>query len=339
MDVCDMPLPQLLPELRGAVSGLKEGEIFSFEAPDPDNGTGLYAGESYMINGRRFIHRGWRNWNDLAVLLGCAMMTPGKISESTVKIRFRRLGRESFHHSPPSGENPAEKYGTSSAFARIRKNEEPVFYCHLAAALGRVGIARRRRILDLGCNRCDLFSAILGLCGPETFAEMSLTGIDHCASALAAAGETFPQANVSLLRLDINEMSAPGTGRFDMILSVGTLQSPSIDTKPLVMRLVQEFLSDDGAILFGFPNARWRDGELIYGASPPHAPFSELSLVVKDLHWIRKYLQQHRFRVNITGREYLFLEAIRLHRPAKPGKQADNRSQRRPAMDGKLFLL
>ncbi len=78
------------------------------------------------------------------------------------------------------------------------------------------------------------------------------------------------------------------------------------------MHLVQERLSPDGAILLGWPNARWRDGELLYGARPRHYPFSELSLVIKDLFWIKKYLQQHKFRVVITGREYLFLEATRI---------------------------
>jgi hypothetical protein len=89
--------------------------------------------------------------------------------------------------------------------------------------------------------------------------------------------------------------------------------------KPLIMELVQRHLTSSGALLLGWPNARWIDGELLYGATPPNYPFSELSLVIKDLFWIKKYLQQHRFRVVITGREYLFLEGTPIGTGRKNG--------------------
>ena len=77
------------------------------------------------------------------------------------------------------------------------------------------------------------------------------------------------------------------------------------------MYIVQELLNRDSAIVLGFPNCRWIDGEMVYGARVPNYSFSEQSLVIKDIYWIKKYLQQHKFRVMITGKEYLFLSATR----------------------------
>jgi len=312
--VANLSLSSLLPLLKKQIADLESEEILSLEAADPDRNPGAYAGEkSTAKDGRKLLHRSWRSWNDLATLLGCRLMTPRTLSDETVEIRMQKLKPAGFHRNlPPEGLR--EKYGTPSPFSRIRKNEEPVCYLSFSDALQRLEIARRKRILDLGINRGDEFAAIREIVGTERFSRMYLTGIDHSSSALESAERRFPEKNVSFLLRDINDFRTLPPERFDLILSVGTLQSPGVETKPLVMRLVQRHLSDDGAVLFGFPNARWIDGELIYGARPLHCSHSDLSLVIKDLHWIKKYLQQHRFRVAVTGREYLWLEAKKLPR-------------------------
>jgi hypothetical protein len=51
---------------------------------------------------------------------------------------------------------------------------------------------------------------------------------------------------------------------------------------------------------------------MVYGAKAPNYPFSELSLVLKDIHFTKKYLQQKKYRVIITGKDYLFLTARKL---------------------------
>jgi len=81
--------------------------------------------------------------------------------------------------------------------------------------------------------------------------------------------------------------------------------------------MIQNHLTSGGALILGFPNCRWSDGEMLYGAKAPNYSTSELSLVIKDIYFCKKYLQQHRFRVTLSGKEYLFLTATRLNNTAK----------------------
>ena len=294
-----------LLQKRASISG--SDEIFGFLILDPDFCRGKYAGEHILLDGKRYLCRSWKNWGNLAELLGMRMLTPKPFDAQRLLLRFSRLGTESFHtHSQ------GEKYEPGGRFSRIRKEEEPAFHHYYFNALQRVKVAKRKRILDLGLNRGDELEPIRRLAG-EAFGQMQIIGVDRACDALAIAGRRYPE-NLQTHCHDLNDLDALHLGRFDLILSIGTLQSPGIEMKPLIMGLVQKHLSPDGALLLGWPNSRWIDGELIYGAKAPNYPFSELSLVIKDLYWIKKYLQQHRFRVVITGREYLFLEATKISR-------------------------
>jgi trans-aconitate methyltransferase len=303
--ITDQPLHTLLRDIQAAIDALAPGEMLALEVPDPDRCIGCYAGETFTHEGRTFRHRSWRSWHELADLLMCRMLTPERTSDATVRIRLQKLDTASSFHRDLTDK---EKYGTLSRFARIDKREEPAFWWHYEHALHEVKIAQRLRILDLGINTGDEFAAIETLLGTDHTVEM--VGIDHSPSAIEHARSRLPRA--TFYCHDINDLERLELGRFDLLISIGTLQSPGIETKPLVMRLIQNHLTDEGAVIFGFPNSRWIDGELIQGAHAPNYPFSELSLLIKDLHWIKKYLQQHRYRVRIIGTSYLFLIATRI---------------------------
>jgi trans-aconitate methyltransferase len=247
---------------------------------------------------------------ELAAKLECRMQTPERIDSPSVRVRFQKLDRSRSFHLDNSGH---EKYGTASLFGEINKHEEPAFAWAYDLALREVGIAQTRRLLDLGVNTGGELAHIEAMLGADHGIEM--VGIDHSHSALDVARSRCPSA--TFYRHDINDLAALGMGRFDLLLTIGTLQSPGIETKPLVMDLVQHYLTDDSALIIGFPNSRWIDGELIQGAKAPNYPFSELSLLIKDIHWIKKYLQQHRYRVRIFGRSYLWLVATRISKPNK----------------------
>lgn len=75
------------------------------------------------------------------------------------------------------------------------------------------------------------------------------------------------------------------------------------------MSLVQNYLEDKGSVILGFPNCRWIDGEMIYGAKAPNYVYSELSILFNDVIFCKKYLQQKKYRVTITGKDYIFLTA------------------------------
>ncbi|HFC03596.1 MAG TPA: class I SAM-dependent methyltransferase [Nitratifractor salsuginis] len=298
-DLSDTPLSRIIPELERR---LHSADTVAFLILDPDLCRGAYAGERLSLDEKRYLCRSWRSWNDLALELDCRLLTPERYDERRLLLRMEKLRHDRTFHR----EEREEKYDPRSTFARIRKNEEPAFYLPYFRALKRLRVENRERILALGPNRGDELEPIV-----SSGFQGEILGIDLNEAALREAKRRFG----SLLRTcvhDLNRLEELPPERFDLILSIGTLQSPDIELKPFLMHLVQERLTPGGAILLGWPNARWRDGELLYGARPRHYPFSELSLVIKDLFWIKKYLQQHKFRVVITGREYLFLEATRI---------------------------
>ena len=300
--------------LHKGCSGIDTGGAVTFEVCNPDLGGSAYAGTRFQVGPTTYRHRGYKAWTDLAELLGCRMLTPTPLSEHTVAIRFEKLDTDaSFHHAPVLTKE--EKYGADSPFAAINKNEEPAFMAAYLHALERTGIADRHRILDLGVNSGDEFDLIRHIVGTERFDAMELVGIDHSASAVDIAKTRFPGDNVTFHVHDINHLDVLQLEPFDLIVSIGTLQSPGIDFKPLFMSLVQNHLvRNGGALVLGFPNCRWMGGEMIYGAKAPNYPYPEQSLLYKDVYFCKKYLQQKKFRVTLTGKNYLFLTATPIGR-------------------------
>ncbi len=274
---------------------LKHTNLLTFLVPNPD-----------LDNNKSF-----KTWVNLAELHFCKILMPKVVNNEFIQISYQKLDQDNSFHSA-TVEDKKEKYGKESIFFNINKNEEPTFLHAYKKALEAVKIERRKYVLNLGINKGDEFELIQQLVNKETFDNISFSGIDHSNSALAYAKERFPKDNVQFYKQDINKLSELKLEKSDLIISIGTLQSPSINYKPFLMSLVQEHLTHDGAFILGFPNSRWIDGELIYGAKAPNYPYSEMSLLFNDVIFAKKYLQQKKFRVTITGREYIFLTATKI---------------------------
>lgn len=272
---------------------LKQSNKITFTIPNPD------------------LDRGYKRWVNLAELHHCRMLTPLKIDENIVQLTFKKLNLDDSFHTI-SIENREEKYGIESKFFDINKNEEPTFLYAYYKALEAVDVKNRKHILNLGINKGDEFELIEQIVSRQIFDNIKFTGIDHSTSALSYAKKRFPKDNVEFYKQDINKIKELNLKKSDLIISIGTLQSPSINYKPFLMSLVQEHLTENGAFILGFPNSRWIDNELIYGAKAPNYPYSEMSLLFNDVIFAKKYLQQKKFRVTITGREYIFLTATRI---------------------------
>ena len=293
---------EIIDILNKALDLLKAKDIIEFEVINPDVQTSLYAGEMIIINEQEYVYRGYKSWTDLAEILFCKMLTP-IAKKQTVVIRFEKLNLEdSFHTCHIDKE---EKYGADSLFANIHKNEEPAFVSHYLRALKNVDINKRIRVLNLGINSGDEFEMIKKYA--SNFKNLELTGIDYSSTAIQAAKEKFDEDNISFITHDINDLETLGLDKFDLIISIGTLQSTSIDFKLVFMSLVQNYLKKEGAMILGFPNCRWVDGEMIYGAKAKNYSFAEMSLLHKDVYFCKKYLQQKKFRVSLTGKNYVFL--------------------------------
>lgn len=275
-------------------------------ALDPDHGRGLHAGETVARDGVTYIHRPWRVWVDLAERLGMRMLTPRRIDDTLVELTFEPLARSTTKE--PVGD-ATEKYGAQSAFARISKPEDPGFVLDLAEALPRVPLPPAPRVLDLGVNTGDELALVLAL-RPELRGAMDIVGVDHSISALAVAGERFAGEKARFVPADLANLAALDLGRFDLVLSIGTLQSGALDDRALLRELVQNNLAESGSVILGMPNCRYVDGEIEYGARVVNLREPELGLLVKDVAFYRKYLQQHHRRVFVTGKHYILITGV-----------------------------
>ena len=286
-------------------------DIIEFEVLNPDCVDSTYSGNILQINDILYLYHGYKAWSDLAHLLKCRMLTPLVKEKHLVVIRYQKLNPDtSFHTNTADVES---KYGMNSIFSQIHKMEEPAFLHYYKQALTNVHINKRMRILNLGVNSADEFEFIQEYA--SNFKNLELVGIDYCASAIGNAQEKFSDAhNIKFYTHAINDLDALNLGQFDLIISIGTLQSSNLEFNPLFMSIVQKQLKKDGAMILGFPNCRWLDGEMIYGARAKHYAFSEMSLVYKDAIFCKKYLQQKKFRVTITGKDYIFLTATSIRK-------------------------
>jgi 2-polyprenyl-3-methyl-5-hydroxy-6-metoxy-1,4-benzoquinol methylase len=296
-------MQEILPYLQDT---LQIQQHVTFEVLHPDRAEG-YAGRFVTLNQKTYIYRSLKSWMDLAELLHCKMSLP-IAAVDTIRITYTKLSTDSFHQDIKK----TEKYGINSTFAQIHKMEEPAFLYYYIQALQNVKISQRTEILNLGVNRGDEFEVIKSLLDTKEYKELSFTGIDHSKTAIDCAIEVFKEDKATFYTHDINNIDSLGLGQFDLLISIGTLQSPSIDFKPFFMKLIQNYLKKDSAIILGFPNSRWIGGEMLYGAKAPNYAMSEMSLVLNDVMFCKKYLQQKKYRVTITGKHYLFLTATKI---------------------------
>ncbi len=297
---------EITTTLQKKLKTMQAKEKIKFEVLNPDIASSTYSGNLIRHNNHNFVYRSYKSWIDLAHILSCRMLTPQIQSDATIIIIFEKLNPdESFHKSINDKE---EKYGKASIFSQIHKMQEPAFLHYYTQALQNIHVEKRTRILNLGVNSGDEFALIKSLV--TNFQDLELVGIDYCESAISQARETFRNdTNVSFYAHDINDLATLNLGEFDLIISIGTLQSSNLEFNPLLMSIVQNQLKRNGAIILGFPNCRFIDGEMIYGARVKNYAFSEMGLLYKDVIFSKKYLQQKKYRVTITGKDYIFLTA------------------------------
>ena len=286
---------------------LQNKDEILFEVLNPDVNIDIYAGEILKIENKEFIYRSYKSWCDLAELLFCKMLI-SSITLNTVVIKLQKLNKnDSFHKDLNDEKN--EKYGEKSTFFRINKNEEPAFLYAYMNALKNVKIEEKTNILNLGINKADEFEIIKEMVNEDMFKQMNFVGVDYSLSAIDFAKKRFPYENFNFFNHDINKLNELNLKKSDLIISIGTLQSSSLNFKLLFMDLIQNYLEDKGSIILGFPNCRWINGEMIYGAKAANYSYSEQSVLYKDVYFCKKYLQQKKYRVTLTGKNYLFLTA------------------------------
>ena len=277
------PLTEIIDYLRGA-----RDERITIRVLDPDRGRGRYAGE--LVDDH--VHRPLRAWVDLADRLDLRLCTPRVVEPPYVELTFEKLDASA------TWDRAAAKYGAGATYQRISKLEDPCFVIDLGEAIERARLGANPRVLDLGVNTGDELALIRARVPGATF-----VGVDRDASALAVARARYPEATF----VEADLANPLPVGRFDLVVSIGTLQSANLDDRELLRRIVQDHLEPRGAVIFGVPNCRYLDGEQRFGARMKNFAQPELGLLVKDVAFYRKYLQQHHRQVWITGKHYILV--------------------------------
>lgn len=304
----DEPLFHIFLVLKEKLAYISRNETVSFEVIDPDV-SNEFSGTLIEVSGVKYIYRPYKVWVDLAEILHCRIMTPKAVGENRIELRYRPLDiKKSWHNN--SGVDITERYGSGSEFSKIFKFEEPYFLNDFLRSLKEAGIRPGMKILDLGVNRADEFKVFREFF-KETSESSYFTGVDHCASALKKAKTDFPPSNYNFINEDIKNLGALNLPRYDLVISIGTLQSPELDGKAVLRHIVQEVITPEGSLILGFPNSRYIDCEVVYGAKTKNYTESNLNLLIKDVSYFKKYLQQHKYKVLTFGKYYVFMVATR----------------------------
>jgi SAM-dependent methyltransferase len=286
-------------EILGFVErALAAGPAFAFRVLDPDLGRGRYAGELVQHAGEPHVHRPLRVWLDLAERLGLRLATP-RADGGLIRLAFERLAAVQRWDAAPA----EARYGEATGYARIAKLEDAGFVIDLAEAVARAQLPDDARVLDLGVNTGDEL-AVIARALPAAHG----VGVDHNAAAIATARARFPRFAFHVA--DIAALGALALGRFDLVVSLNTLQSPGIDDRAVLRAVVQDHLTPRGAVILGLPNARYVDGEIAYGARMKNFRQPELGLLIKDVAFYRKYLQQHGRQVFVTGKHTMLVTGV-----------------------------
>lgn len=283
----------------------------ALDVPDPDLGAGRYPGERLEAHGTPVRHRPLRVWVDLADRLALRISTPRQTSAGRVRFELTPLAETSAWVR--DREDPRRTYDPGTGFERVAKAEDPSFVLDLEDALERARLPPAPRVLSLGVNTGDELALLLAL-RPAWRDRARFVGVDHSEAAISVARERFAPPH-AFHAADINELGALELGEFDLVLSLGTLHSPGVDDRAVLRQIVQRHLAPAGSAVFGIPNCRWRDGELLHGARMVNFRQPELSLAVRELAFYRRYLHQHHRKCFVTGKHYLLLTAI----PDRPG--------------------
>lgn len=280
---------------------LQHNTPVQFELPIENRETAHYPGELRETTSGPLRLRTLQNLVDLGDALNCTA-APVRYAAPWMEIILTPRAPESQWHQEQPG---IEKYGMNSKYQRIQKLEDPSFLSDLHRSMKEAHIDRCRHLINLGVNTGDELIPVM-----ELNSKTCCVGIDHSPSAIAAARTRFESTPHTFLEMDINQIDAIDAAhhhRYDLFMSLGTLHSPSVDSKRVFMWCMQHLLAKDATVIIGFPNCRWGNGHPVPGARTRNRKESDMSLVIKDVYFVKKYLQQHRFNTVIFGKYYLFV--------------------------------
>ena len=210
-------------------------------------------------------------------------------------------------HSQSLQSGAQEKYGAESTFSRFQNLSSPSFLTAFFEALRFLRIPSGARILAVGVNHGEELNAIREFLEERDVRAAALIGIDHSESAIQRAKERYADTGMQFICADLLELDRLQLGRFDLIVCINTLQSAAFDGHAVLQKWVKHHVTPRARLLLGLPNSRLVAHEVMYGAKMKNYPTSDLSLLVKDIAFYRRYLHQHQYQVRVLGKHTVFI--------------------------------
>lgn len=275
------------------------------DALNPDLYPQHYNGERVQHQGRDISIVSLKAWYDLAEVCSAKLNVPS-IQGDRLILTLKPLNHsKTFHRSHPAG---TEKYGSSSLYSRIHKSSDPHFVKDYCEALERCQLGSDCSILNVGVNRGDEFELLAQ--SQKHAIKLHGIGLDHSKSALKSFRPSPQNLSCNVICADVENIPLKAEQQFDALISINTLHGSRFDGKKVFRSLFQNHLKAQSSIILGFPNCRYRDGEVLYGGKMKNYARHDFSLLVKDLQYYKKYCQSHKKKVFITGKYTLLLTAI-----------------------------
>ncbi len=293
----------------GTVEALQGSDAVDLRVPDPDRGPAVEvaAGGGSLLNDDfgSFRYRPWRVWVDLAEALGARIGTPKSAPDGMVTFRIARLLERP---RDPDDPVPSDPYAEGGAFWRMNKLEDAASLRALVEAIGRAELAQGERVLVLGAHRGDELAA-LAIATGRAVEDFDVVAVERSPTAVAAGRRHWPTAR--WIEADVAAIESWELGRFELLVAIGLLQSPSVDRHALSRTLLKSCVADRATAVIGLPNSRLIGGGSLWGARTLNVGPVEMGLVVRDAAATRRLLQQQRFRVFVTGKYDLLVTGVR----------------------------
>lgn len=308
MRFTDQPFTHILDYIQQWCQTAQVGDDLIFEVPHPDRFNCTIPGSREQLGTRdgswTGIYRPLSCWLSLAERLACRCFLPPPSDSDFLRLRLQKQAEGDLH----SGHDPESKYGNAAAYWTLDKREWPDYVLDFQQAVRLMPQSSPLNVLELGCHRGDGYD-LLRQSLPDC--RLNYRGIDHAPSAIAHAKATYPQEGAHFECADLRDVETLDLDRYDLILALGVLHTTSLNGKDLLMRLVRHHLNPQAMIVLTFPNCRLRDTGLSYGAKMKNFSESDLSVLVREVAFYRRYLHGKGFRTRLFGQHYWFLSAWR----------------------------
>jgi trans-aconitate methyltransferase len=136
-------------------------------------------------------------------------------------------------------------------------------------------------------------------------------GFDWSYDAIEAAKMEYGSEHAQFEQADLNQLKQWNLPRFDLVLALGLFHLTTLDGKDLLMQLVNHHLHPKAMLVATFPNCTLQPSGLKYGAKMKNFSEPDLSVLLREVAFYRRYLHGKGFRTRLFGKHYWFLTAWR----------------------------